>query len=147
MNQLQAMRIFSRVVDLRSFGLVAKQLGMSPAAVTRSVSMLEAHLNMRLLNRTTRNVSPTEEGQSYAAICKTITDQLDEVESALVRAPRDMGPVMIYGEVDKVTHLGGKIDAPRIRDRKLIVDGGITERLQNRKQTPAREVVAHEWRG
>jgi DNA-binding transcriptional LysR family regulator len=90
MNQLQAMRIFSRVVDLRSFGLVAKQLGMSPAAVTRSVSMLEAHLNMRLLNRTTRNVSPTEEGQSYAAICKTITDQLDEVESALVQAPRDM---------------------------------------------------------
>jgi hypothetical protein len=42
-----------------------------------------------------------------------------------------MGPVMIYGEVDKVTHLGGKIDATRIRDRKLIVDGGITERLQN----------------
>jgi DNA-binding transcriptional LysR family regulator len=56
MNQLQAMRVFTRVVDLASFNLAARQLGMSAAAVTRSVSMLEAHLNMRLLNRTTRSL-------------------------------------------------------------------------------------------
>jgi DNA-binding transcriptional LysR family regulator len=90
MNQLQAMRVFIRVVDLSSFGLAAKQLGMSAAAVTRSVSMLEAHLNMRLLNRTTRNVSLTEEGQDYVAICRSIIDQLDEMESSLVRSTRDM---------------------------------------------------------
>jgi DNA-binding transcriptional LysR family regulator len=90
MNQLQAMRVFSRVVDLSSFGLAAKQLGMSAAAVTRSVSMLEAHLDMRLLNRTARNVSLTDEGQHYVQICKNIIGQLDEMESKLVRSARDM---------------------------------------------------------
>lgn len=90
MNQLQAMRVFTRVVDLSSFGLAAKQLGMSAAAVTRSVSTLEAHLNMRLLNRTTRNASLTEQGEEYVGICRTIIEQLDEMESSLVRSTRDM---------------------------------------------------------
>lgn len=65
MNQLQAMRVFTRVVDLSSFSLAGKQLGMSAAAVTRSVGMLEAHLNMRLLNRSTRSLSLTEAGRLY----------------------------------------------------------------------------------
>lgn len=50
MNQLQAMRVFIRVADLSSFSLAGKQLGMSGAAVTRSIGMLEAHLGMRLMN-------------------------------------------------------------------------------------------------
>jgi hypothetical protein len=54
MNQLQAMRAFARVVDLASFNLAAGQLGVSPAAVTRRIVTVEAHLNTRLLNRTTR---------------------------------------------------------------------------------------------
>jgi DNA-binding transcriptional LysR family regulator len=89
MNQLQAMRVFTRVVDLASFNLAARQLGMSAAAVTRSVGMLEAHLNMRLLNRTTRSLSLTEAGREYLDGCRTIIDKLDEVESNLVRATRD----------------------------------------------------------
>lgn len=90
MNQLQAMRVFIRVVDLTSFGMAAKQLGMSAAAVTRSISMLEAHLNVRLLNRTTRNISLTDEGEDYVEICRNIITQLDEMESSLVRTTRDM---------------------------------------------------------
>jgi DNA-binding transcriptional LysR family regulator len=81
MNQLQAMRVFTRVVDLSSFSLAGKQLGMSAAAVTRSVGMLEAHLNMRLLNRSTRSLSLTEAGRLY-------------VESELVRATRDPSGVL-----------------------------------------------------
>src|ERR1700737_2284851 len=89
MNQLQAMRVFTRVVDLASFNLAAKQLGMSAAAVTRSVSMLEAHLNMRLLNRTTRGLSLTEVGKEYLDGCRTIIEKLDEIESNLIEATRD----------------------------------------------------------
>jgi DNA-binding transcriptional LysR family regulator len=89
MNQLQAMRVFTRVVDLGSFNLAAKQLGMSAAAVTRSVGMLEAHLNMRLLNRTTRSLSLTEIGKDYLDGCRTIIEKLDEMESNLVQATRD----------------------------------------------------------
>lgn len=90
MNQLQAMRVFTRVVDLTSFNLAARQLGMSAAAVTRSVSMLEAHLNMRLLNRSTRSISLTEAGASYVEGCRTIIEQLDNIESGLVRSTREL---------------------------------------------------------
>jgi DNA-binding transcriptional LysR family regulator len=89
MNQLQAMRVFTRVVDLASFNLAARQLGMSAAAVTRSVSMLEAHLNMRLLNRTTRSLSLTDVGKEYLEGCRAIIEKLDEMESNLVQTTRD----------------------------------------------------------
>ncbi|ACR30349.1 LysR family transcriptional regulator [Burkholderia glumae] len=89
MNQLQAMRVFTRVVDLASFNLAARQLGMSAAAVTRSVGMLEAHLNMRLLNRTTRSLSLTEAGREYLEGCRVIIEKLEEIESNLVRASRE----------------------------------------------------------
>ncbi|WP_460900726.1 LysR family transcriptional regulator [Paraburkholderia jirisanensis] len=89
MNQLQAMRVFMRVVELNSFSLAGRQLGMSAAAVTRSVSMLEAHLNMRLLNRSTRSLSLTEAGRLYLEGCRAVIDKLDEVESELLRSTRD----------------------------------------------------------
>ncbi|WP_186144669.1 LysR family transcriptional regulator, partial [Burkholderia gladioli] len=88
-NQLQAMRVFTRVVELSSFNLAARQLGMSAAAVTRSVGMLEAHLNMRLLNRTTRSLSLTETGREYLDGCRSIIEKLDEMESNLVQVTRD----------------------------------------------------------
>jgi DNA-binding transcriptional LysR family regulator len=89
MNQLQAMRVFMRVVELTSFSLAGRQLGMSAAAVTRSVSMLEAHLNMRLLNRSTRSLSLTEAGRLYLEGCRAVIEKLDEVESELLRSTRD----------------------------------------------------------
>jgi DNA-binding transcriptional LysR family regulator len=94
MNQLQAMRVFTRVVELSSFNLAGKQLGMSAAAVTRSVGMLEAHLNVRLLNRSTRSLSLTEAGRVYLEGCRAVIEKLDEVESELVRAARDPSGVL-----------------------------------------------------
>ncbi|MBN3761751.1 LysR family transcriptional regulator [Burkholderia sp. Ac-20365] len=90
MNQIQAMRVFVRVVELASFSAAARQLGMSAAATTRSVMTLEAHLNLRLLNRSTRHVSLTDEGQLYLDGCREIIDQLDAMESSLVRSTREL---------------------------------------------------------
>lgn len=91
MNQLQAMRVFTRVVDLESFNLAARQLGMSAAAVTRSVGMLEAHLNMRLLNRTTRSVAPTEAGARLVAQLQPLLRGLDDALSDLSAARDEPG--------------------------------------------------------
>lgn len=88
MNQLQAMRVFIRVADLSSFSLAGKQLGMSGAAVTRSIGMLEAHLGMRLMNSSPRSLSLTEAGRLYLDGCRNVIDKLDEVESDLVRTTR-----------------------------------------------------------
>jgi DNA-binding transcriptional LysR family regulator len=90
MNQLQAMRVFTRVVELGSFQMAARQLGMSPAAVTRSISTLEAHLNMRLLNRTTRSLSLTDVGKDYLDGCRSIIERLDEFESGLLESTREV---------------------------------------------------------
>jgi DNA-binding transcriptional LysR family regulator len=91
MNQLQAMRVFACVVDLASFSLAARQLGMSPATVTRSVGTLESHLNMRLLNRNTRRLSLTEIGKEYLEGCREVIGKIDQIESNLVEATRDPG--------------------------------------------------------
>jgi DNA-binding transcriptional LysR family regulator len=84
------MRVFMRVVELASFSAAARQLGMSAAAVTRSVMTLEAHLNLRLLNRSTRHLSLTDAGQLYMDGCREIIGQLDNMEASLVRSTREL---------------------------------------------------------
>jgi DNA-binding transcriptional LysR family regulator len=86
MNVLQAMRVFLRVSETGSFGRAATSLDMSNAAVTRYVALLEAHLNTRLLNRTTRSVSLTEAGRDYAQGCREVLVRIDEIESTVGNA-------------------------------------------------------------
>jgi DNA-binding transcriptional LysR family regulator len=89
MNQLEAMRIFTRIVDSGSFAAAARSLDLSKAVVTRQVAMLEAHLNTRLLNRTTRKLSLTEAGETYLEACRTLVELLDDVEAQISNAARE----------------------------------------------------------
>ncbi|MGF6902335.1 DNA-binding transcriptional LysR family regulator [Paraburkholderia sp. GAS348] len=70
--------------------MAARQGGMSTAAVTRCVSMLEAHMNTRLLNRNTRSLSLTEIGKGYFKGCCSLIEQLEELESSLLQASREV---------------------------------------------------------
>jgi DNA-binding transcriptional LysR family regulator len=90
MNQLQAIRIFMRVVELGSFVKVAEQIDTSTSAITRYVSGLEERLNIRLLNRNTRHVSPTEIGKEYYKGCCDVVARLDELEFALQETSGDV---------------------------------------------------------
>ncbi|MEX3841034.1 LysR family transcriptional regulator [Paraburkholderia sp. BR10882] len=83
MNQIHAMRVFVRVAETGSFRRAAQQLDVSNALVTRSVAMLEAHLNARLINRTTRNLALTEAGQRYLEGCRCVLEELDHLERSL----------------------------------------------------------------
>src|SRR5277367_108267 len=89
MNHLQAMRVFLKVAENGSFGRAAASLELSNAVVTRYVALLETHLNTRLLNRTTRSVSLTEAGRTYALGCKAVLDQVDEIEAAISSSSTD----------------------------------------------------------
>lgn len=89
MNQLEAMRIFARIVDGGSFASAARSLDLSKAVVTRQVAMLEAHLNTRLLNRTTRKLSLTEAGETYLEACRALVEQLDDVEALISNSARE----------------------------------------------------------
>ncbi len=81
MDRLQSMRVFARVVDSGSFAAVARELNLSPAAVTRLVADLEDHLGARLLNRTTRRLSLTDIGERYLERVRLILVEVDEADA------------------------------------------------------------------
>jgi DNA-binding transcriptional LysR family regulator len=74
---------FVYVAEYESFTRAAKEMAISTAQVSRQVSALEKRLNIKLLYRTTRNVSLTEEGRVYYQHCRSVLDSLDAAEQAV----------------------------------------------------------------
>jgi len=74
------MQVFVRTVDQGSFSAAARTLGLSPSAVSRQIGGLEDHLGVRLLNRTSRHVTLTEEGKAFYGRCARIAAEIDEVQ-------------------------------------------------------------------
>lgn len=74
---------FVYVAEYESFTRAAKELGVSTAQVSRQVSALEKRLNIKLLYRTTRKVSLTEEGRVFYQHCRSVLDGLDAAEQAV----------------------------------------------------------------
>ncbi|KQP61688.1 LysR family transcriptional regulator [Methylobacterium sp. Leaf399] len=82
MDRWQAMRVFVRVAECGGFSGAARQLHMSPPAVTRAVAALEDRIGTRLLARTTRSVKLTEAGGRYLEDCRRILADIEEAEAA-----------------------------------------------------------------
>ena len=80
MKLLAAMKAFVAVADAGQFSLASERLGLSRAMASKQVMDLEAHLGLRLLNRTTRKVSLTDEGAGYLDRCREILAAIDEAE-------------------------------------------------------------------
>jgi len=83
MNRSVQMAVFVTIVESGSFVAAADILHMSKAAISRHMSALEARLAVRLLHRTTRRLSLTEEGQIFYQHAKNILSAMDEAESIL----------------------------------------------------------------
>lgn len=83
MDQLQALRVFRQTVEGGSFAETARRLGLSPAAISKNIRELEAHLGVRLLNRTTRRMSLTEAGQRYYEQIARVLDDLSDADNSL----------------------------------------------------------------
>ncbi|MDR3507895.1 MAG: LysR family transcriptional regulator [Caulobacteraceae bacterium] len=98
MDRFEAMRVFSRVVERRSFTLTAQDLGLPRSTVTEAVQQLEARLGVKLLQRTTRHVSPTLDGEAFHRRCLTILAQVEDAESAFRGGkPRGLLRVDVHG--------------------------------------------------
>src|SRR5215813_14006115 len=82
MDRFESMRVFTRVVERRSFTLAAQDLGLPRSTVTDAVKLLEARLGVRLLQRTTRHVSPTLDGEAYHRRCLALLADLEDAEAA-----------------------------------------------------------------
>jgi LysR family transcriptional regulator, regulator for bpeEF and oprC len=81
MDLFNAMRVFTRIVELRGFAKAADSLHMPRASATILVKQLEAHLGVQLLQRTTRQVTPTMDGQAYYQRCVSLLADLDDTEA------------------------------------------------------------------
>ena len=81
MDRFNAMRVFTRIVELGGFAKAADSLQLPRASVTVLIKQLEAHLGVQLLQRTTRQVNPTLDGAAYYQRCVRLLSDLEETEA------------------------------------------------------------------
>lgn len=89
MDRIQAMNVFCRVVDCQGFAAAARELDLSPSVVTRLINELEAHLGVRLLNRTTRTLVLTAAGERYLEKARQLLLDLQDMEDEAGSATTD----------------------------------------------------------
>jgi DNA-binding transcriptional LysR family regulator len=83
MDRFDTLQLFTRIVELNSFSRAADLLAIPRATATRAIKALEARLGTRLIERSTRHVRPTMDGQAFYERCVHVLSELDDAESAL----------------------------------------------------------------
>lgn len=92
-ERAEEMTVFVRAVELGGFSAAARALGLTPSAVSKSISRLEDRLGVRLLNRTTRSLTTTPEGETFLERSRRILADIEEAEQEITRfrtAPRGL---------------------------------------------------------
>ncbi|ASU39785.1 LysR family transcriptional regulator [Herbaspirillum sp. meg3] len=85
MDRLQAMEVFVRVAELGSFSKTAEQMGLPAATVTNAIQSVEKRVGVRLLQRTTRKVTLTDDGAAYLERCQRLLAEFQDVENLFDR--------------------------------------------------------------
>src|SRR5579864_368032 len=122
------MEVFLRVVETGSFSAAARDLRMGQPAVSKTVAALEARLGVRLLNRSSRQLQPTEAGEAFYDRARRSLAEADEADSAarglgagLVGRLRVCAPVT-FGRLHVAPRLGDFLEAhPKLR-LELVMD-------------------------
>lgn len=129
MDRFQDLHLFRLVVKTGSLTAAGRLLGLSPATMTARVQAIEAHYGVKLLKRTTRNLSPTVEGQLLAEAAKRVLDEMDLLEEAVRKGSDDVaGTVAITAPTDLGRQfVGGILDDflaanPRVVARLVLTD-------------------------
>jgi len=100
MDRLDAMKLFTRVVDRRSFTEAAHDLNVPRSTATTVIKAMEDRLGVRLLQRTTRTVRPTLDGEAWYRRCLAILDDVEDAEGAFGGAePKGMLRVEVQGTI------------------------------------------------
>lgn len=129
MDRFQSMQVFMAVAEHGGFAVAARELNMSPPAVTRAVAALEARIGTRLFTRTTRSVRLTDSGERFVKDCRRILADLAEAEEAAIgshAAPRGelcLTAPLLFGRAYVTPILGEFLEAhPLVTCRTLFVD-------------------------
>jgi DNA-binding transcriptional LysR family regulator len=131
MDRFLAMQVFAGVVEQGSFAKAAERLGISTSACSRHVADLETHLDVRLLNRTTRRLSLTESGQAFYARCVQVLTDLEEAEqAAAASAARPRGTLRVTCAISfGVRYVAPLVGAFAARHPELKFDVQLSDRF------------------
>ncbi|CAH2604605.1 LysR family transcriptional regulator [Rhodovastum atsumiense] len=111
MDLLIAMRTFVRVAETGSFSAVAREIGATQPAVSRQIAALEEHLAARLLQRSTRSLTLTEDGRDLLAHARFVLEAVEQAEAAIGRRRASPAGLVRLGSP---TVFGRMYVAPRI---------------------------------
>ncbi len=130
MDRFNAMRVFTRIVELGGFAKAADSLQLPRASVTVLIKQLEAHLGVQLLQRTTRQVSPTLDGAAYYQRCVQLLTDLEETEAVFSTQRQNPRGVL---SVDMPSGIGRLIVIPALpaftaRYPQIELDIGLNDR-------------------
>ena len=131
MDRFQEMIVFTTIVDTGNFVGAADALQMSKAAVSRLISGLESRLGVRLLHRTTRRLSLTDEGQVFYVRCKTILADVGEAEAEItVRSGQAQGLLKVSAPVTfGVLHLAPLWGEFMAQNPQVMLDITLSDRV------------------
>ncbi|MFM0501431.1 LysR family transcriptional regulator [Paraburkholderia caffeinilytica] len=131
LENLNALIVFAKVAETRSFTDAARMLGLTASGVSKAITRLEQELGVRLMHRTTRSVSLTNDGSSFFERCSHILSEIEEAEAALNQtqsAPRGRIRVQMpvgFGRRVIVPALPGFIE----RYPDVVIDGELSDRI------------------
>lgn len=83
MDQINAMKVFRRVIETGSFTAVANEMGITQPTVSKHINSLESYHGTKLMNRSTRQLHPTDTGLMYYERCCLILDELDDIDEQM----------------------------------------------------------------
>ncbi|TNF20353.1 MAG: LysR family transcriptional regulator [Rhodobacteraceae bacterium] len=132
MSYIDALRVFVRVTELGSITSGGRDLRLTPAVASKRIKELEKHLGVRLFNRTTRSLTPTEVGRVFYDHARKVLESLDEAEAVVanfsdtprgvirVTAPLGIGRQIIAPMVPEFTGLYPETSVQmRLSDRNV----------------------------
>lgn len=131
MRNLNSLLVFAKVAETCNFTVAAQRLGLTASAVSKSISRLEEELGVKLLQRSTRQVSLTHEGAMFFERCRNILAEIDDAENAVtVTTAMPRGRLRVQMPVG----FGRKVVAPKLLNftrahPELIVDIEMSDRI------------------
>ncbi|HSN70716.1 MAG TPA: LysR family transcriptional regulator, partial [Steroidobacteraceae bacterium] len=158
MDKFQAMQAFTKVVEAGGFAAAARQLGLSRSAVNRAVIELETELRTQLLRRSTRQVTPTEQGLAFYDRCVQILSDLDEAIAAVtdlqerpsgnlrINAPMSFGTMHLAAVVAEFMASHADVHVELVLNDRFIdpIEEGFDVTLRIGEAVPSTSLIAHE---
>lgn len=131
MDHLAALRVFVRVAESNSFSRAAEILGLPRASVSAAVQAVETRAGTRLLNRTTRRVALTPDGQAFLDRCRRLLDDVEDMDGLFRQGPDRVGGRLRVSLPERLANRVLIPALPQLLDRHpgLQVDLSVTDRF------------------